>query len=198
MAIKIHLYLIIFMVYLYAIKKLELFIIFYGFALLHEIAHIVVALLFKIEITEIVFLPVGIIAKFKNQFCSINEGIIASAGPIASILLGIYFKNELYGQINFLIALLNLIPIYPLDGGRVLKSILTNLFGYKQTIVICEYISRTFTILLVLFSIIFAVYFKNYYLILVSLYIAMLVSNDLKKQRTKEIMEEFIKSILYE
>jgi stage IV sporulation protein FB len=198
MAIKIHLYLIIFMVYLYAVKKLELFLIFYSFVLIHEIAHIVVALFLKIDITEIILLPIGVIAKFKNNFSPLKEGIIASAGPIVSILLGIYFRNYIYGQINFFIAILNLIPIYPLDGGRVLKSIINMLFGYKQTVVLCGYITKTFTILLVLFSIIFAVYFKNYYLILISLYIAMVVSNDIRKQRSKEIMEEFIKSILYE
>jgi stage IV sporulation protein FB len=186
------------MVYLYAIKKIELFFIFYLFALIHELAHIIVALLLKIDVCEIILLPVGIMAKFKDYLSPFKEGIISSSGPIVSILLSIYFRGNLYGQINLVIALLNLIPIYPLDGGRILKSILVGITGYKQAVVVCGYITKTFTIVLAILSIVLAVYFKNYYLIFISSYIVILVRNDLKKQRIREIMDNFIKTILYE
>ena len=52
MSIKIHFYLFVFMSYMFFIGKIEMFMIFYISILLHEIAHIVVALLLKVNVIE--------------------------------------------------------------------------------------------------------------------------------------------------
>lgn len=57
------------------------------------------------------------------------------------ILFGMFYKEIQYTYIyqvviyaNLLIALFNLIPIYPMDGGRVLKEVLHIIFGKKKHI----------------------------------------------------------------
>ena len=62
MSIKIHFYLFVFMSYMFFIGKIEMFMIFYISILLHEIAHIVVALLLKVNVIELNLMPVGISA----------------------------------------------------------------------------------------------------------------------------------------
>lgn len=79
MCIKLNFYLLVLMVYFYAIHKLNIFVIFYLFALLHEIAHMVVAMILKIHIEEVLFMPVGVCAKYSYIENKIKEIIIAAS-----------------------------------------------------------------------------------------------------------------------
>lgn len=148
MCIKIHFYLITFLVYTYAIHKLDIFMLFYMFTILHELAHILVASLLKVKIDEIILLPVGVTAKYTGRIKIKKEMLISLAGPLLSIVLAIFLKNELHKSINILIAILNLIPIYPLDGGRIIRAFIIPLAGYKKGIIICSNISKIFAIFL--------------------------------------------------
>ena len=66
MSIKIHMYLIVALAYLFFIEKLNVFILFYISILLHEIAHIVTALLLKVNVTEMFLMPVGVCAIYNE------------------------------------------------------------------------------------------------------------------------------------
>jgi Zn-dependent protease len=107
--------------------------------LLHELGHSVVALRFKIPVRSITLFIFGGVAQIGGESPSARaEFLIAIAGPIVSLALAVFFSvvqpvvaavQPLWGlakylaYINFALVLFNLIPGFPLDGGRVFRAI---------------------------------------------------------------------------
>lgn len=129
-------------------------LLFFLSILVHELAHSLIAIKNNIpvkDITLFVFGGVSRITKEANR--PIIEILIALVGPLASIViagiyLGIYFAlsgvdtllatlAQWLAYINALMAMFNLIPGFPLDGGRILRSIIWHNTG--------SYIRGTYT-----------------------------------------------------
>ncbi len=107
--------------------------------LLHELGHSVVALRYRIPVRSITLFVFGGVAQIGMEPPNaISEFYIAVAGPLVSLALALIFsvaKNAfvsvepLWGlvkylaYINFALVLFNLIPGFPLDGGRVFRAI---------------------------------------------------------------------------
>lgn len=183
MSIKIHFYLFAFMAYTFWIGKLQLFLIFYVSILVHEIAHIIVALLLKVNVNELLLMPVGVCAVYNENITPKKEIIVSIAGPLMSLIISLFSKDVLISNVNLLIMILNLIPIYPLDGGRLQKNFFVTKFEYRKGIKISQIVSDFFIIVLFIFAIIFIVYLKNYYLLFVACYIWTLSKSEMKKER---------------
>ncbi|MBQ9267795.1 MAG: M50 family metallopeptidase [Clostridia bacterium] len=192
MCIKLHFYLVIVAIYFYAIHKLNLFLIFYLFAIFHELAHILIALIFRIKVQEIALLPVGVCAKFDYIDHTIKETIIAAAGPLFSIVVGLISKDLQIRNVNFAIAFLNLIPLYPLDGGRLLRGAMQMFFGYKKSIVFSNYLAKVLLVGLAIAGIALAVYFKNFSLIFLDIYIFFLIKEEVKKDRIRKVIHSLL------
>ena len=108
--------------------------------LLHELGHSLVARKFGIPVKEIDLFIFGGVAMIEEEAHSPKEEfLIAIAGPVVSISLGFLFlvlailypRDDLINGLinylmyaNFLIGLFNLIPAFPLDGGRILRAFL--------------------------------------------------------------------------
>lgn len=126
-----------------AIYVLSLF----GCILLHELGHALVARRYGIRTHEIVLFPIGGVARLERNPKAREELWIALAGPmvnlaIAAILVGaaaamsgsidwqsVFSRKSgsMMGQVaagNIVLALFNLLPAFPMDGGRVLRSVL--------------------------------------------------------------------------
>lgn len=109
----------------------------------HELMHSLVARRFGLPIRGITLFVFGGVAEMEEEPASAKtEFFMAIAGPLSSIVLGFvfyslyrlsYFYNisysvmavfEYLGWINWVLAGFNLVPAFPLDGGRILRSIL--------------------------------------------------------------------------
>ena len=113
-------------------------IMFFASVLLHELGHSVIALRFKVPVRSITLFVFGGVAELGAEPPSAKaEFLIAIAGPIVSMSLGAFCYvaqpvvagiQPLWGllkylaYINFALALFNLIPGFPLDGGRVFRA----------------------------------------------------------------------------
>jgi Zn-dependent protease len=109
--------------------------------LVHELGHASAATWRGQEVPQIHLFAFGGMAVLKNRkLHPLDEFLIAIAGPVMSLLLGgilwgiahipmvsdhVRAGVEVLGLLNGLIALFNIIPIYPLDGGRMLRAVLS-------------------------------------------------------------------------
>jgi len=114
-------------------------LLFFSSVLLHELGHSVVALRYRIPVLSITLFVFGGLARIGREARRPwQEFAIAVAGPVTSLLLAALFfllarpfapdsvvgaMSGWLGEINLLLALFNLVPGFPLDGGRILRSI---------------------------------------------------------------------------
>ena len=106
---------------------------------LHEFAHYYVASKFGCGYNQILFMPYGLSLQGQHMNISKNkELLIALAGPLCNLLLcvsfvcmwwcvpSLYNYSHVFVMCNLSIALTNLAPVFPLDGGRALIAMLSN------------------------------------------------------------------------
>src|SRR5256884_6011297 len=114
-------------------------LLFFASVLFHELSHSVVAQHYKIRVVSITLFLFGGLARIEREPSNaVQEFNIAVAGPLASGFLFVVFKgltlifpySEMLGAlaawlayINVRLALFNLIPGFPLDGGRLFRAI---------------------------------------------------------------------------
>ena len=137
--------------------------------LLHELGHSVVALRYGIPVRNITLFLFGGIAQIEAEPPSaVAEFFIAIAGPLVSLALAVFFylvQSPISGvepllglakylaYINTALVLFNLIPGYPLDGGRVLRAVVWAITGnMARSTLIAASIDRFFAFLLIFFG----------------------------------------------
>ena len=124
-------------------------ILFFASILFHELAHALIARRNGIPVVSITLYIFGGIAQLGGKPKSPGvEFAVAAIGPASSVLLaGIFYGlNQLFGDrgyfgastqwlafINLILAIFNLAPGYPLDGGRILESIVWGVTGKQET-----------------------------------------------------------------
>lgn len=176
MKIKVDIKIFLILALYIIIKKKQILLFTIIFILLHELGHIIVGLLLGLKISTIKFNIAGISIEFKNygEKRELNKILVIVAGPIVNLIIfiiGILLKQELIIYINLVLFILNMLPIYPLDGGRVLKTILLNKINYKRTIKAIEKISKNMLIILSLISSINILIFKNISIFILVVYL---------------------------
>jgi Zn-dependent protease len=116
----------------------------FGSVLLHELGHALVARRYGIATRRIVLLPIGGIAQLEGEPKSPRQELaIALAGPAVNfaiagglfVLLGLFGAPGGFGLLgslmlaNVLLGLFNLVPAFPMDGGRALRALLATRVG---------------------------------------------------------------------
>lgn len=107
---------------------------------IHEIGHFLMAYLLGGKIYKILIYPLGGISKFSTSYniSLFKEFIILLFGPLFQILgwlLLIHLfpeKEVLISTYHYGILFFNLLPIYPLDGGKLLCLVFHTIFSYKK------------------------------------------------------------------
>lgn len=148
--IKINFFFLLFMLCYAILGMLPEMVFLFLVVFLHESAHALVARQFQIEVPEIELFPFGGIARLEGllELEPEVERRIAWAGPLMNFLLVgvalIFYNNHYYYgffneelilffiRSNLTLAFFNLLPALPLDGGRILRSLLTEYCGYRQ------------------------------------------------------------------
>jgi Zn-dependent protease/CBS domain-containing protein len=123
--------------------------------LLHEFGHIFTARAFGVTTPDVILLPIGGVARLERiPEQPSEEFLIAIAGPAVNVAiaaalvviggasldpshLGSIESNKIglverLAAVNVFLALFNLIPAFPMDGGRVLRALLATRFGYVR------------------------------------------------------------------
>jgi Zn-dependent protease len=137
----------------------------FGSVLLHELGHALVARRLGVHVSGIELSFFGGAAKMVQMPRSADREIaIASAGPAVSLMLGgaglglgLLLHATPFGQpfgqlfamigwINLVLAGFNLIPALPMDGGRILRALLTRKMDYVRATDVAVQVSRVFAV----------------------------------------------------
>ena len=200
MQVKVNLKIFAFIGIFLITKQIEIYGIIMLFAFLHELGHLFMGLILGFKPQSLCINPMGLSISFKinakdynkkilkaNKFI-IKKILIAVAGPAVNFIIATIFrynnfslfeiKNELIVYANLLIAIFNLIPIYPLDGGRILKYIIHICKGLEKSNTYMNRISNISVIVLTMASSIGIIYLKNISILFIIIYLWFLVINE--------------------
>lgn len=113
----------------------------------HELAHLLTAKAYGFRVIGLEIFPFGGAAYCDDLFegRKMEESIMALAGPVFNLVLlfaaqalrwqGYWTgsSGEDFVRINFWLAAFNLVPVLPLDGGRIARALLSDTFGFVRT-----------------------------------------------------------------
>jgi Zn-dependent protease len=131
----------------------------FGTVVLHELGHALTARRFGVRTRDITLLPIGGVARLERiPERPREELLIALAGPAVNVALaglfavagaatGAVFFIQL-AWINAAIAGFNLLPAFPMDGGRVLRALLASRLGWTRGTVLAGRVGKLMAVLL--------------------------------------------------
>lgn len=158
-----------------AVGGVGLVLALFGCVLLHELGHALMARSYGIGTRDITLYPIGGIARLERMpEKPIAEIAIAVAGPLVNVVIaaGLWFGFQLagksfsldgmyYGSLthnllsqlflaNVMLVLFNMLPAFPMDGGRVLRAALAIFLDYVTATEVAVTVSRVLAVLFVL------------------------------------------------
>lgn len=171
--------------------KGAIFLCYVVFGILHEICHSLVGRKLGYKLNVITMMPYGASLSGNNSPLKPTDEIeIALAGPLFNLLMvvvAVFLKsvNVPFGQVldlvkdvNMSYLIFNLLPVFPLDGGRILLALLSIKIKRKKALKICFYMGLTITtICFVMFFMSFK-YGLNYMMGINALFLLIGLFND--------------------
>lgn len=137
--------------------KVFMFIIYTTVALLHELGHSFSAEKLGYRLDRITLMPYGAVIYGEDASLKPSDEIrIALAGPVTNVLIGIFFVafwwifpdiypyTDAAAFASFAIAAINVLPVFPLDGGRVLLAVLSMKMKRAKALLVCKVVSVVF------------------------------------------------------
>lgn len=143
--------------------RILVFIIYTACAVMHEIGHSIAAASAGYRLNRITLMPFGAVVKGDIDGLKLKDEIkIALAGPFLNLAVGlflvacwwvfpvVYAFTDTVCQANLSLALVNLIPAFPLDGGRVLSAAVALKWGKGVSDAVCKITGAVISLLLLI------------------------------------------------
>jgi stage IV sporulation protein FB len=156
----------------------------------HESAHIIAAIANGNAIGSVTLFPTGLSAEIRDNW-SISNGrlVVLAAGPLFNLLLAFIFSLykangtndtvQFFVLMNLLLAAFNLIPVIPMDGGRILQCILARRSGFLSAGRRMVGISKVFAVLVIAAGLLqFSTSRYNFSLLFIGIYIVLLLGEE--------------------
>ncbi len=177
--------------------------------LLHEFGHALAARYFKVGVHDVLLLPVGGAARLERlPGTATQESAVVFAGPLVNLLLGLLLLPLVYvlpegerflwegnfsagatlaslSVFNLIVFAVNLVPVFPLDGGRLLRSVLTNWMPRLRATQISAVAAR----LILLVGIAFVVWRGDYMFVLLFGYLFVLAGREVHMASVQHFLE---------
>ena len=169
----------------------------------HELGHALAGKLFNWKLLSITIYPYGGLTLFsKLENSSIKEEfIILILGPIFQIItyyiLTLFFKYDYIKNYHLSILIFNLLPILPLDGGKLLNLILNYFFNYLNSFYLSVIVSFI-TVMILVYICIF--YYNKLNLFLMCVFLIFKIIRDLKNIKYcyhKFLLERYLYKFSY-
>lgn len=173
------------------------FIIFSTLILIHELGHFITGTIMGWETDKICIYPYGGCTKFKTLINTsyIEEFLVLIMGPLFQIIFYSFVKDYfsindflLLKKYNAVILIFNLLPIYPLDGGRLFNLMFSYFFSYKKGL----YLSIIVSVIVFTFLLIYK-YSISYYIVILFLINSIIREyKNIKYNFNKFLLERYI------
>jgi Zn-dependent protease len=171
--------------------------------ILHELGHAVTARLYGVKVRSITLWFLGGVAQFEEMPRQRGaEAVVAIVGPLVSLALAVIcwfvlralpaeavrgrFVFEYLTYMNVVLAIFNMIPALPLDGGRVLRSLLAMRMPVARATQISATVSRVFAFGIGLLGVLS----MQFFLLLIAVFIFMAVSAETTTARVEDLLRD--------
>jgi Zn-dependent protease/CBS domain-containing protein len=154
-----------------ALKVMIFFLLVFMCVLLHEFGHAFAAKAYGIKTADITLLPIGGVARMERMpEKPAQELVVAIAGPLVNVVIAaaLLFVLGVTGDLDFsdlldptkfnalwallctnvMMVIFNLIPAFPLDGGRVLRALLATRLSYARATQIAASVGQALALLM--------------------------------------------------
>ncbi len=216
MRFKIDLKIFIFVILFFLTSQIQTYATMMIFAIIHEFGHLIAGLILGMKPEKMEIVPYGVSISFKlmlqdynkkihnGNLLEIKKIIVALAGPLTNLIIILIeyninqniFSSLIIIYANILLIIFNLLPIYPLDGGRILEGILHIIFGKRKAEKYINYISFTSVIIITLISSILIYSFKNISIFLIVLVLwGIFIKQDIIDRKRNKIYNLVEKTI---
>lgn len=188
-------------------------LLFFASVLVHELAHSVTSIYRGIPVKSITLFIFGGAANITREADKANDDLLmAIAGPLSSCIVAGFFwffysitlsgANEValvclwLAQINLVLAIFNMLPGFPLDGGRIFRSIVWKFTDdYKRSTEIASHAGRVFGILLILGGVAFAAtqssFFSGIWMALIGWFLFDAASSSYKQVNLQAVLKKY-------
>ena len=190
---------------------LILAILLFASVVLHELSHSYIAVKQGLKIKDITLMLLGGVAQIEDESgIPRDEVLMAFAGPFLSLVLGIIllgiirpatvnlavdYRLIIYylGFMNIFLAVFNLIPAFPSDGGRILRSLLARRISYLKATKIATNVGKMFAFLLGFIGLVNG----QIFLILIAFFIYIGASQEQKFNLVRDIYSDlFVEDLM--